>query len=267
MVNLSPKIKRINSNVETTKLKNKSNNQINLLDKELSECNSDCDCDCPPDDDCECFINRQNNKNNFHCSHIAYCNGSCNCPHDINCYLKNNDKNEKQYNVNKCDNLVFANNDSIEIMRKAFICHLNKKEFDECLELSKIMRGVNFGKNHTINIGAFDFVFNKVTNSLTLNENVQTNPLIYSAYKGDLQLVQFLVESCGADINYVSDNNTTAIMYAYQRGHVDTVIYLLKKGADTEVTHLYGETTKMTNFSDKIHFKKYIELMDFLLHW
>jgi len=70
----------------------------------------------------------------------------------------------------------------------------------------------------------------KNKNFKTTDHNDMTNPLIYACSNGKYEIVKILIEN-GANINYISKNNTTPIMYAAQHNHYDIVIYLLSLDA------------------------------------
>ena len=56
------------------------------------------------------------------------------------------------------------------------------------------------------------------------------NPLLYMSYLGKSKSVKYLVDN-GANIEHQSSNNTTAIMFAMQRGDMEVVKYLYERGA------------------------------------
>ena len=61
--------------------------------------------------------------------------------------------------------------------------------------------------------------------------NGTMNPLIHCCRYNELGLVKLLVERYNADIEHLSQNSTTAIMYSAQCGHVEVTKYLYDKGA------------------------------------
>lgn len=67
---------------------------------------------------------------------------------------------------------------------------------------------------------------------IDINEgnNEYTNLLISACCKKNLNNVKFLVENC-VDVNKLSDNDTTPIMYSLEKGDFDTFIYLYNNGA------------------------------------
>ena len=58
--------------------------------------------------------------------------------------------------------------------------------------------------------------------------------IIKYSKKGDLAKVQQLIAS-GADINAIDKDNTTALMWAIQKKHMDIARFLIDKGADVNV--------------------------------
>lgn len=66
-------------------------------------------------------------------------------------------------------------------------------------------------------------------------------PLIYSAYLGNENIVELLVEN-GAMINERDALDKTALTHAAYRGHLRTVSHLLEKGAKANVHDYFGKT-------------------------
>lgn len=84
------------------------------------------------------------------------------------------------------------------------------------------------------------------------------NPLIRASSLGRLEVVKFLVEH-GANVNCISDNLTTPIMYAFQEGFVDVVKYLYDQGAKIVV----GKR-KMIDYYHNSCGKSYTSLIEYL---
>ena len=61
------------------------------------------------------------------------------------------------------------------------------------------------------------------------------NPLLCCSEKNRIDLVKLLVEKYDADIEYLSWNGKTAIMYSAEEGHVLVTKYLYDKGAQLNV--------------------------------
>jgi ankyrin repeat protein len=57
-----------------------------------------------------------------------------------------------------------------------------------------------------------------------------------------LEAVKFLVEECGADVNFVADTGETAMHAAAYRGANSVIQYLFDKGAKLDVQDLSGRT-------------------------
>lgn len=69
-------------------------------------------------------------------------------------------------------------------------------------------------------------------NELDINKR---NLLIYSAEKGNLDMVKYCVEK-GIDINQGDDYNNTPLIYACDRGYIDIIKYLIEK--DVNLNHM-----------------------------
>ena len=134
------------------------------------------------------------------------------------------------------------------LVKKKFLESLEEGTFYLAKILLKHLETLNYGSSH---------------------DNEDINPLIRMAHLGKLDAVKFLVDN-GADINFRSVNSTTAIMYAFEKGHVDIVKYLIEKEAITK-----HEKAKITDFPihitsekrteiDNIN-NKYLDLIDYLL--
>jgi len=64
----------------------------------------------------------------------------------------------------------------------------------------------------------------------------------YKARKEQLRVIAFLVEECGANVNYSNDEGITPLAAAAARGYRDIVKYLLAKGADPNLNPPTGRT-------------------------
>lgn len=165
-----------------------------------------------------------------------------------------------------------------------FMSELKSGNLETCRELLNVLEDVNFGNSHyntkTESFASYEKKINDYCkNDLSL-ENLQVevnpinrsglnthteNPLITMARNGFLEPVIFLIDECGADIDYVSIENTTAIMYAFQCGHSDIVAELLQRGAAIEVKTL-TKTKKMTDFCDLTRNASYMDLINYLIN-
>ena len=56
----------------------------------------------------------------------------------------------------------------------------------------------------------------------------------YGSAEEQLRLIAFLVEECGADVNFCGDEGLTVLAAAAREGHREIVEYLLSKGADPD---------------------------------
>lgn len=85
-------------------------------------------------------------------------------------------------------------------------------------------------------------LFQKISKNVNFGYNEKNNPLIMLCHTSNtnieekFKLIIFLVEKIKVDINRLSDNHTTAIMYAYQENKIEIVKYLLFKGALVKYT-------------------------------
>ena len=157
-------------------------------------------------------------------------------------------------------------------LQKQFMKHIRVNDFDKCNELYQQLKTVNFGNSHC-DIGKIaeeliitnnysKYVVTNIDNFLANCDAKHTeNPLITMSVIGNLDAVIFLVEKLDADVNYLSIDKTTAIMYAFQKGNIDIVVYLLSKGALTKIKGLTWKN-KMTDFADQkqIRWQKQLQL-------
>jgi len=60
---------------------------------------------------------------------------------------------------------------------------------------------------------------------------------------GMMAAVKYLVEELGADVNAVDHEGNTAMHNAAARGDVETILYLVSKGADPKAVNREGKTT------------------------
>ena len=59
---------------------------------------------------------------------------------------------------------------------------------------------------------------------------------------GFLPGIKFLVEVAGADVNAVDHDGNTALHHAAARGDIDSIKYLVSKGADVTKVNREGQT-------------------------
>lgn len=60
---------------------------------------------------------------------------------------------------------------------------------------------------------------------------------------GWLPAVKFLIEECGAEVNARDHNANTPLHHAAARGDIETILYLVERGADVTVLNRKGQTT------------------------
>lgn len=74
--------------------------------------------------------------------------------------------------------------------------------------------------------------------------------LIYATDTGNMQIIKFLVEEIGVDINEQNDSGEAAIHRCCFRKRDDILEYLILKGADMEINKIpkkaHNWTSKMT---------------------
>lgn len=94
-------------------------------------------------------------------------------------------------------------------------------------------------------------IFKQLSN-INFGDDEETNPLILLCCKkqiqNDFNLVKFLVEKIGLEIDTMSKNYTTPIMYAFQAENMDIVKYLLSRGAKIECCKPSGEINRITSY-------------------
>ena len=73
------------------------------------------------------------------------------------------------------------------------------------------------------------------------NFYLDATPLIIAACKGQIEMVQILLDS-GADINRASRLGSTPLWHSAGRGHEDVVKTLIDRGADLNKADKYGWT-------------------------
>jgi ankyrin repeat protein len=84
------------------------------------------------------------------------------------------------------------------------------------------------------------------------------NSLMLSAARGQTKIVAYLVEK-GADIDYKTRSNDTALGCAAMQGHLDTVQFLCSAGASTNIKNNNGETPLILAFeNDHSHVVDYL---------
>lgn len=95
---------------------------------------------------------------------------------------------------------------------------------------------VLLGKMETVNYG--NYCYN--------NKIYVANPLMYCCYLNRFDLVELLIEKHNADINYLSCDDKTAIMFSASAGYENITEYLYKKGAilETSTKHIDGFATE-----------------------
>jgi ankyrin repeat protein len=66
-------------------------------------------------------------------------------------------------------------------------------------------------------------------------------PLHYAAKKGYLQIVNFLVRECKADMEARDHQGRTVLYLAAEYGQKEIVEYLIKNNAEIDVVNIYGQ--------------------------
>lgn len=129
----------------------------------------------------------------------------------------------------------------LKTVQKFFIEALEQENIMLATSCLKFLPKINFGSSHCC-----DSIGNT------------SNPLIRMAHIGKYQSVKFLVDN-GAEIDYISANRTTAIMYAFEMGHIDIVKYLYEKNAKLNV----GMRT-MVSYGRKEYVDSYMTFLTYL---
>ena len=57
-----------------------------------------------------------------------------------------------------------------------------------------------------------------------------TTPLVAAAGRNFLEVVRYLTNKGGADVNKADDDGATPLLFAVQDGHIDVVKYLANEG-------------------------------------
>ena len=70
----------------------------------------------------------------------------------------------------------------------------------------------------------------------SITKKSKMTPLYRASFNGNIKMVQFFVEDCGAQVNTVNDHGESALMVACKRNHKEIVRYLLERGADVNLT-------------------------------
>jgi len=114
------------------------------------------------------------------------------------------------------------------------------EKFSECVHQKYLM--LMLRKN--MSMDELCVVLDKMQ-SVNFGDRIGTNPLIYCCMEGQFDLVKLLVEKYSADIEYLSSNNTTPIMFSAQNNHQEITKYLYDKGAKltTELKNVYEFAT------------------------
>ena len=119
---------------------------------------------------------------------------------------------------------------------------------------------------------ALDKLFQKISNNVNFGHDENDNPLIILCYNDNinstnrLELIKFLVEKTNVNINRISNNNTTAIMYAYQKNFMDVVEYLISMGAILEYKQTDGNIVWIVNILNyELHVQSRSNLLNILI--
>jgi len=83
----------------------------------------------------------------------------------------------------------------------------------------------------------------------TENNHRDYNSLVLAASRGQTKIVAYLLEK-GADIDYTTQVNDTALGCAAMQGHLDTVQFLCSSGASTNIKNNHGETPLISAFEN-----------------
>ena len=135
------------------------------------------------------------------------------------CLLKEVNELDRKLIVAKKDNCnaplfvaaMRGNVDMVEFLAKE--CHADKEEF-----------------------GRYMFIYPGIMETKNL-----VTPLCCAAFSNKLEVVKLLID-LGADINALSDSESTPVLYACEKMNVDVVKYLIMHGADVKKPTDFGRT-------------------------
>ena len=101
-------------------------------------------------------------------------------------------------------------------------------------------------------------LFQKISD-VNFGNSTKDNPLMilcwtyYLFGTERLELIKFLVEKIKVNINKLSFDKVTAIIYAYQGNLTDVVEYLISMGAILEYDQIDGNIVSIFNYGDKLN--------------
>jgi ankyrin repeat protein len=72
-----------------------------------------------------------------------------------------------------------------------------------------------------------------------------STPLYFAATNGHIEVVRYLVESCGVDVDSADMHGGTALMRSVEHGSMPSVICLLELGAGIDAADYNGFTSPM----------------------
>jgi hypothetical protein len=137
----------------------------------------------------------------------------------------------------------FLKTEPLEKLQRIFLQSLREKNFFITKSCIKYLPTINYG--NTVNSVCSDKI----------------NPLCCCAYEGNMASVKFLVEN-GADVNYIIDTKKSAIMFAFEKKHIEIVKFLYNNNAKIKIGEIkitdffpgsfYGEQFKM--YSNLLNF-------------
>jgi|GEM_PF-4783414 len=87
-------------------------------------------------------------------------------------------------------------------------------------------------------------------NLLRQTEQNGANALTWAAYRGHLNVVHYLVDTCHMDINHHENSGYTALKWAQSKNHHDVVRYLENPSAYSEVKSQPAERTRAVSSSN-----------------
>jgi ankyrin repeat protein len=163
------------------------------------------------------------------------------------------------------------NNRIIEIKCKitSFVSRSNKSGLWDFKEFNENISNKGYWNNELIaasidcNLGRIKEALKNGANIDFQDDNNDTNALGWAAFKGCLEVVEFLI-SKGANINITNSSNETPLNVATYKNYFGIIKYLISKGANIFIKDRWSETPIDTAYQ-QAHHKILNYLVDYVL--